>query len=209
VPYRSKAEREAASCMTWNQILLHVKQSEQCDEGEARQQIGNAIEDGELSARWADERSRWGTSGPIQMPDDLPPRTAEYWRECQLDRSDNDAIREPPPYDPALVDKHRARWLDEKRRFRKPIFSRHQVLQQWPERRELVTAVAETEATSHLVSLLIDEPNIRRADAWKKLKQKFPKLSQRGFLSRIWVKARQNAGLESKARSGRKPRPKT
>jgi hypothetical protein len=32
--------------------------------------IGKAIEDGVLKARWADQRSRWGSSSPIHIPDD-------------------------------------------------------------------------------------------------------------------------------------------
>jgi Protein of unknown function (DUF3987) len=102
VGYTSKSEREAASRMAWHEILAHVRQAEQCDESEARRQIGNAIEHRALPTRWA--ASQWGASG-LMASDDIP-RTADYWRECETDHNDHDAIREPPPYDPALVPKH-------------------------------------------------------------------------------------------------------
>ena len=64
MPYISKAEREATSRMTWSEILAHVRDAEKCEEPEARRQIGNAIQDGALPARWADERSLWGGHCP-------------------------------------------------------------------------------------------------------------------------------------------------
>jgi hypothetical protein len=189
--------------MAWREILAHVRQAEQCDESEARRQIGNAIEDRALPTRWA--ASQWGASG---APDDIP-RTAEYWRECETDPNDHDAIREPPPYDASLVPKRVARRLDKKRGFRKPIFPRDRVLQIWPERHELLTARIETEAIALLVPLLKTNRDITRDETWKKCKQKFPTLSERGFRFRIWPKAREGAGLESKAPAGRRPKPKT
>jgi hypothetical protein len=204
VGYTSKSEREAASRMAWHEILAHVRQAEQCDEMEARRQIGNAIEDRALPTRWA--ASQWGASGFMAF-DDIP-RTADYWRECETDPNDHDAIREPPPYDP-LVPKRIARRLDKKRGFRKPIFPRVRVLQIWPERHELLTARIETKAITFLVPLLKTNRDITRGEAWKKCKQKFPTLSERGFRSRIWPDAREGAGLESKAPAGRRPKPKT
>jgi hypothetical protein len=55
--YTSNSEREAKSRITWSEILAHVQDAEKCNEPEARRQIGNAIQDGALPVRWADERS--------------------------------------------------------------------------------------------------------------------------------------------------------
>jgi len=41
-------------------------------------------------------------------------------------------VLEPPPYDRKLVNKRTAARLDRKRRYRKPIFRREQVLKRWP-----------------------------------------------------------------------------
>ena len=42
-PYISVSERKAASLMTWTMLVAHVRAVEQCDEREARRQIGNII----------------------------------------------------------------------------------------------------------------------------------------------------------------------
>jgi hypothetical protein len=183
--------------MTWGGILAHVKQVEECNEGPARRQIGSAIEDGALQARWADERS------PIHTPDDVPPRDADYWLECESDPNDPDSVREPPPYDPSLVSNRRAKQLDKWRRFRAPRFPRHQVLRLWPESRG--SAATEANAIAFLADRLQANRNMRRDDAWTACKTKFPKLSERGFLSRVWPRARKRARLEPAARAGRKP----
>jgi hypothetical protein len=177
--------------MTWSKILAHVRQAEQCDESEARRQIGNAIEDRALPARWA--ASQWGASG-FMATDDIP-RTADYWRECETDPNDHDAIREPPPYDPGVP--------------KRTAFPRDRVLRIWPERHKRLTSRIETEAITFLVPLLKTNRNITRGEAWEKCKQKFPTLSERGFRSRIWPDAREGAELESKAPAGRRPKPKT
>ena len=129
--YQSKAQREAASYMTWTETLAHVQRTAPCDETEARRQIGNAIAERALRVRWADERKPAIGSSPSQVPSDEPPRDAQYWRECEAHPKEPDLVLEPPPYDRELVNKRTAAWLDKKRRFRKPLFRRDQVLN-WP-----------------------------------------------------------------------------
>ena len=86
-----------------------------------------------LFARWADERKNvFKSPGPIQLPVDKPPRGAQYWQECKVDCENPDAVMEPPPYARGLVSRRTAARLDKKRRFRKPMFRRDQVLQLWP-----------------------------------------------------------------------------
>jgi hypothetical protein len=118
--YRSKAEEQSASWMTWGEILVHVQKTENCQETEARRQIANAIADRALPVRWADERKIPIGSSPLQVLSDEPPRDAEYWRECVSDPDDPNCVRAPRPYDAALVDK------------RKPLFDRKQALKLWP-----------------------------------------------------------------------------
>jgi hypothetical protein len=128
--------------MTWSSLVAHVRSIEQCDEREARRQIGNAIEYGKLFPRWTDRplippipgtKISWApiTSTAI-LPDDAPPRDASYWLECEIDPTDPDQIREPPLYDPGTVDRRTAKRLDKKRRYRRPTFDRYQVLRLWP-----------------------------------------------------------------------------
>jgi hypothetical protein len=130
VPYKSKAELKAASCMTWSKLIEHVRRAEKsCTKAEARRQIGNAIQDRALSVRWADERKPPFGSSPLGVPGDEPPRDAQYWQKCKTRR---DFVLEPPPYDRELVDKRRAARLDKLRRFRKPKFPSFQVIELWP-----------------------------------------------------------------------------
>jgi hypothetical protein len=85
-----------------------------------------------LYVRWADERPYvWSFCGMQTIRTDEPSRDAVYWLECEADPSDPDCVLEQRFYDPTLVDKRTAARLDRKRRFRKPIFSREQVLALW------------------------------------------------------------------------------
>jgi len=68
--YISKAEREAASRMTWAEIIAHVRKSAPADEPQARQEIANAIADGMLHVRWTDERKPPRGFSPLQFPGD-------------------------------------------------------------------------------------------------------------------------------------------
>jgi hypothetical protein len=130
--YISKSEREAASRMTWTELLAHVIDAKRCSEGEARRQIGNAVEDGGLHVRWADQRKDFGPPSHSSAPGDEPPRDASYWQECKTDPNDPDLALEPPPYDSELVDKRTTARLDKKRRFRKPTFQKAQASKLWP-----------------------------------------------------------------------------
>jgi hypothetical protein len=133
MPNKSKAERKAASRMTWTEIIKHVREVEQCDEREARRQIGNAVADRELHVWWEDQREiPFGSTGGIGVQISVPPRDAAYWLTCEIDLIDPDRVLEPPPYDPDWVDKRTAKRLDKQRRYRKPIFKRDQVLEHWP-----------------------------------------------------------------------------
>jgi hypothetical protein len=144
--------------MTWSEILAHVRDVKKCGEREARCQIGNAVQDRKLAARWADERSLWGATAAISVPDDRPPRDVNYWLECDIDPNDPNRVRESPPYDPGLVSNRRAKQLDKARRFRAPQFPRQGVLKLWRESPGSTTTAIETNAKTFLA-------NFRRTQA--------------------------------------------
>ena len=107
-PIISVSERKAASLMTWTMLVAHVRAVEQCDEREARRQIGNAIADGRLFARWADKPTIPPVPGSefsyimprptmrILAPDDAPPLEATYWLECMINSTCPDRVLELP-----------------------------------------------------------------------------------------------------------------
>jgi hypothetical protein len=194
--------------MTWSEILAHVRDAEKCDEREARRQIGNAIQDGALPARWADEPSHWGIPPGIFVPDDRPPTDVNYWLECAIDRNDPNQVREPPPYDRGLVGHRRAKRLDKARRFRAPLFPRQLALKLWRVSRDSATTAIETRAKTFLATRLRENPEMKRNDALTACRTEFPKLSGRGFKERVWPDARNEAKLERQGRPGRKPTPK-
>jgi hypothetical protein len=208
LPYVSKSERAAASRMTWTEIIKHVREAEQCDEREACRQIGNAVADRKLRVWWADESKPSFGSSPLQVPSDEPPRDAIYWQECEAHPKEPDLVREPPPYDREWVNKRTAARLDKKRRFRKPIFNRDHALLLWPQARSAATAGGEKRVTAILAEALKSNKNLRRDDAFNKCRELYPKLSQRGFLSRVWPRAREAAELSPLGSPGPKPKQK-
>jgi hypothetical protein len=128
--------------MTWRNLVAHVCNTNQnCDEREARRQIGNAIADRKLFPRWADKPVippmpgsnsfwvPWSFSGPISL-DDTPPTDAKYWLECEIDATDPDRVLEPPEF--VMVNESTAAQLDKMRRFRKPVFNSDHVFHCWP-----------------------------------------------------------------------------
>ena len=64
------------------------------------------------------------------------------------------------------------------------------------------TMKAESDAIRHLTSRLKQDSDLRKTDAEAEC-EKFG-ISQRGFLNRVWPKARELAGLPAKAPPGRK-----
>jgi len=64
----------------------------------------------------------------------------------------------------------------------------------------------ERKAVGLLAERLRTDPNMKRDDAWTICHTAFPKLRERGFLSRIWPQARGVAGLEPTAPPGPKPK---
>jgi hypothetical protein len=80
---------------------------------------------------------------------------------------------------------------------------------QFPQRRGPSTAGGEEKAISFLGDRLRTDPNMKRDDAWATCRAEFPTLSQRGFLSRVWPRAREDAGLPATAAKGRKPKRET
>jgi len=79
---------------------------------------------------------------------------------------------------------------------------------QFPQRRSSSTTV-EKKAVAFLAEQLKTDRNKKRGDAWKACHENFPTLSERGFRFRVWPQARQEAGLESVAPPGAKPKRKS
>src|SRR5262249_24085236 len=113
---------------------------------------------------------------------------------------------EPSPYDPDLVNKRTADRLDKQRRFRKPRFWRFEVLKLWGHDRGSATAADETRAIAFLSRRLRAIAHLKLQDGLEFCRKEFPKLSERGFRSRVWPQAREAAGLEPKAPPGPKPK---
>ena len=67
------------------------------------------------------------------------------------------------------------------------------------------TAKDEAGAITALANLLREKPKLLRADAMQHLRAEGFKFSDRGFLNRVWPRARVEAGLEAVAPSGRRP----
>ena len=191
--------------MTWCELLDHVKAAKNCQEPEARRQIGLAIGDYVLPVRWADEKPpRWAIAGLTPL-DDTPPHDAVYWQECETDKNDPNRVLEPRPYDPALVDEATAQELDKSRRFRAPLFDRKQVEKSlWPAKS---TSGLETRATAALKQRLEENNTMTRGEALEFCQKDYPALSERAR-RRVWSRGREAAGLDPKAPAGRKPRPK-
>ena len=92
-------------------------------------------------------------------------------------------------------------------------FRRENVLKVWPSLEPLDqmptgaggSARHETLAIRELTAILRQEPDIGRTDAKARLTKY--SLSGKGFASRVWPSARKEAGLDPRARPGRKRRP--
>jgi hypothetical protein len=65
-------------------------------------------------------------------------------------------------------------------------------------------AGSETKAIAFLSAKLKANHDFKREHAWSACKSEFPSLSNRRFVSHVWPQARESAGLEPLARSGRK-----
>ena len=183
--------------MTWTEIIKYVREAEQCGEREARRQIGNAIADRQLRVWWEDQREIPFGSTPLQVQATVPPPDAAYWLKCEID-----------PIDTDLVDKRTAKRLDKQRRFRKPIFLRAEVIRLWRQRPGSAKASDETQAIAFVGDILKKNNDLRRGDAFNMCRERYRKLSGRGFLTRVWPRAREAAGLSPTAPPGPKPKQK-
>ena len=211
MPYKSKAEREATSWMTRTNLISHVQNVDCCDESKARQQIGAAIADRELLPVWTDLLEVfWKLGGkgfPIQIAD-KPPRDAKFWQQVQFDPADP----RKGQFDPDDPDRVFVGWnydFDDpdvrEPWFRKPMFWRDRAEDIW--RLPDAKARDEKKATEFLAKHLRSDPKLLHDDALSICREKFLKLSQRGFHERVWRDARVLAGLSAKGKAGRRKAP--
>jgi hypothetical protein len=85
------------------------------------------------------------------------------------------------------------------------------LLRRWPQKPSppkppsSATAGDEKKAVDFLVEQLEADQYLTRDRALEICRERFPKLTERGFRFRVWPKAREGAGLEPIASPGRKP----
>lgn len=155
---------------------------------DAKDRLWSKLRSGELSATG---RPNGGTRQAIE---------AAQWQdlEPQLERtgSDVEVLEAREPDKPLL--KPDVRWYN-------VTVKMKDVLRWWPAPKINFawTIILEREAQSKLASILQDEAKISKQRAMAQLKQAFADLPTKAFL-RMWPRARETAGLEAKAPSGRK-----
>ena len=87
------------------------------------------------------------------------------------------------------------------------FISGEDLLKWWPPKHPgSPTAGDETRAIEFLAERLRADPHLTHAAALKMCRESYPKLSECGFRSRVWPKAREAAGLAPIALAGRKPK---
>jgi hypothetical protein len=89
---------------------------------------------------------------------------------------------------------------------RQTLISWTDLLKLCPPKHPVSKVADETKAIDLLTDRLKSDSHLRRGQALEICRDQFPKLSERGFRSRIWPKAREAAGLKSRGRAGRKPK---
>ncbi|MGH7053820.1 MAG: hypothetical protein ACREE4_00275 [Stellaceae bacterium] len=110
MPYVSLTERERAEWMTLPEAITHVVSTDSCTETEARRQIQEALNDGELRLpRWADRAEPPGSPrmSRMQMPDDRTPQAGE-WKAARIDWDAGTVLNEVSEYRPG---EWRVLWL--------------------------------------------------------------------------------------------------
>ena len=76
MPYVSNADRERAHWMTLNETLAFIRAAEGCSRKEARRQLGLAVADQEVEARWPQKIH-------LQWADEVgPPASLEFWKSA-------------------------------------------------------------------------------------------------------------------------------
>jgi hypothetical protein len=86
MPYLSLAKRERDQWRTLSEAVAHVCSIDRCDENAARQQIQDALADGELRPlRWEDRLPAPRHVGGVAVPFDDPPGAGAHWLSAEID----------------------------------------------------------------------------------------------------------------------------
>jgi hypothetical protein len=124
MPYVPKADRNRAQWMSLCETLAFIRTADNCNRKEARKQLGEAVADHEVEARWAEYLNISGDW------DDIGPLTnLSFWRSALFIFIDGGKILD----DVARHD-NRARLQlvrDHKLRFRRVLFKRADVERTW------------------------------------------------------------------------------
>jgi hypothetical protein len=141
---------------------------------------------------------RWFTGAHVEVPQDLEPEDLD-WNQSRPHQHEPWRIGPvgPDSYSdpywtsrPLLIDKVKVSTADVQRIFGSPKPNTDD---------EALAAVM-------LSKMLIQDPHLKLKDALERCREKYPKLSKRGFHQRVWPEGRKLAGLTPKARAGPKPK---
>jgi hypothetical protein len=130
MPYQSKADRERAQWMTLREALTHIGKAERCTLKAALRQLGEAIADREIDARWPHALHLSG-----DWDEDLgPPRDIRFWKSARFILAGGGRILD----DPACRTHHvRLQLIREgKLHYRRVLIRRDDVERIWPAREE-------------------------------------------------------------------------
>ena len=128
MPYQSKADRERAQWMTLREALTHIGKAERCTLKAALRQLGEAIADREIDARWPHALHLSG-----DWDEDLgPPRDIRFWKSARFILAGGGRILD----DPACRTHHvRLQLIREgKLHYRRVLIRRDDVERIWPAR---------------------------------------------------------------------------
>jgi len=182
-----RAELFAKRFVHWADALAWIAEVEGCSKLDAFFKLGN-----EISCK--DIRAVDGNGDPVP-PQGIHDRLTEEFDDVRRKINDHDFLSYAKKWQrPELV----------------TYINLEDLRKRWPSIKQSIssTAGAETKAIEFLTSQLKADPHLGRKRALKICREQVLNLSERGFLARVWPKAREAAGLDPIASRGRKPKQK-
>jgi hypothetical protein len=129
MPYTSKMARERARWMTLREGIAHIEKAEHCSSKAARKQLGEAIADREVDARWP-HALHLTRMGDYEDEDIGPPRNMRFWKSARYILGGSGSILDDPACRPNHV---RLKLIREnKLHYRSVLIRRDDVERIWP-----------------------------------------------------------------------------